>query len=132
MRVRIGTGAGVKMGLKIPQPNENPNMRGRYRPWRVAMVIMSTTCALLPCRRGLTEEQDATSVKSSGKRPNVVLLMADDIGRRLTRSDCKLLVFKGFRALWASLKNSEIAPNYPSLGCSWCKLHQAGDDVRSG
>ena len=53
-------------------------MRGRYRPWRVAMVIMSTTCALLPCRRGLTDQHAATSVKSTGKRPNVVLIMTDD------------------------------------------------------
>jgi len=68
------------MGLKIPQPNENPNMRGRYRPWRVAMVIMSTTCALLPCRRVLTDDQVTTSVESTGKRPNVVVILTDDLG----------------------------------------------------
>ncbi|MFT5325581.1 MAG: arylsulfatase A-like enzyme [Planctomycetaceae bacterium] len=55
-------------------------MRERYRPWRVAMVIMSTTCALLPCRRGLTDQHATTSVKSTGKRPNIVLIMADDLG----------------------------------------------------
>ena len=55
-------------------------MRERYRPWRVAMVIMSTTCALLPCRRGLTDQHATTSVSSTGKRPNIVLIMADDLG----------------------------------------------------
>ena len=53
-------------------------MRGRYRQWRVAMVIMSTTWVLLPCRPGLTDEHAATSVKSNGQRPNIVLIMADD------------------------------------------------------
>ena len=55
-------------------------MLGRYRPWQVAMVIISTMCALLPCRRGLTDEHATTSVKSTGKRPNIVLIMADDMG----------------------------------------------------
>ncbi|MDA1013763.1 MAG: arylsulfatase [Planctomycetota bacterium] len=41
---------------------------------------MSTTCALLPCRRGLTDQHATTSVKSTGKRPNIVLIMADDMG----------------------------------------------------
>ncbi len=44
------------------------------------MVIISTMCALLPCRRGLTDEHATTSVKSTGKRPNIVLIMADDMG----------------------------------------------------
>jgi arylsulfatase A len=55
-------------------------MREHYRPWQVAMVIMSTTCALLPCRPGLTDQPATTSVKSTSKRPNVVLIMADDMG----------------------------------------------------
>lgn len=55
-------------------------MRRRYRPWQLAMVIMSTTCTLLPGRSGLTAEQTTTSGKSAGKRPNVVLIMADDLG----------------------------------------------------
>ncbi|MGZ0164121.1 MAG: sulfatase-like hydrolase/transferase [Planctomycetales bacterium] len=41
---------------------------------------MSTTCALLPCRRGLTDQHATTSVSSTGKRPNIVLIMADDLG----------------------------------------------------
>jgi arylsulfatase A len=55
-------------------------IRGRYRPWQVATVIMSTTCAFLPCRPGLTDQFATTSVKSTGKRPNIVLIMADDMG----------------------------------------------------
>ena len=55
-------------------------MREHYRPWQTAMVIMSTTCALLSCRPGLTEQDATTSDKSTGKRPNIVLIMADDMG----------------------------------------------------
>ena len=55
-------------------------MRGRYRRWQVAMVILSTTCALLPCRPGLADQLATTSVKPTGKRPNIILIMADDVG----------------------------------------------------
>jgi len=44
------------------------------------MVIMSTTCALLPCRPGLTDQHETTSVSSTDKRPNIVLILADDMG----------------------------------------------------
>lgn len=54
--------------------------RERYRPWQIAMVMMSTTCALLPCRTGLTDQQNSTSVTSTGKLPNIVLIMTDDQG----------------------------------------------------
>ena len=56
-------------------------MRERYRPWRVAMVIMSmsTTCVLFACRAGLTDQHATTSVKSPGTRPNIVFIMVDDI-----------------------------------------------------
>lgn len=54
-------------------------MRERYRPWRVAMVIMSTTCVLLQCPPGLTDQLAMTSVKSTGKRPNIVVILTDDI-----------------------------------------------------
>jgi hypothetical protein len=67
-------------GPLSPQPNENPMMCGRYRPWHVAKVIISTTCVLLACRPGLTDEHATNSVKSTGKGPNIVLIMADDIG----------------------------------------------------
>ena len=65
-------------GSLIPQLNENPMMREHYRQWRTAIVIMSTTCALLPCRRALTDQHAATSVKSTARRPNVILVMTDD------------------------------------------------------
>ena len=55
-------------------------MSGRNRPCQMAMMIMSTTCALLPCRPGLTDEHAPTSVKSTAARPNIVLIMADDLG----------------------------------------------------
>jgi arylsulfatase A-like enzyme len=55
-------------------------MRGRYRPWRAVTVIMSATFAILPCRPGLTDQHESTSVKSTDKRPNIVLIMADDMG----------------------------------------------------
>lgn len=55
-------------------------MRGRYRPGQVAMVIMSTTCALLACRPGLTDQHAMTSVKSKAQRPNIILIMTDDQG----------------------------------------------------
>lgn len=44
------------------------------------MMIMSMTCTLLPGRSGLTAEQETTSGKSVGKRPNIVVIMADDMG----------------------------------------------------
>ncbi len=53
-------------------------MRGRCRPWQVAIVIMSTTCVLLPCRKTLANDHITTSVDSKGKLPNIVLIMADD------------------------------------------------------
>lgn len=55
-------------------------IQGRYRPWQVAMVIMSTTCALLPCRPGLTDQLATTSGESTGTRPNVIVILADDLG----------------------------------------------------
>ncbi len=52
----------------------------RYRPWQMAMVIMSTMCALLPCRPGLTDQHAATSAQSTGKLPNIIVIYADDMG----------------------------------------------------
>jgi hypothetical protein len=54
-------------------------MFGRYKPWQSAMMIMSTTYALLPCRSGLSDDHATTSGESVGNRPNIVLIMADDI-----------------------------------------------------
>lgn len=55
-------------------------MREHYRLWQVAIAIMSTTCVLLPCRSGLTGQHTTTSVNSKSNRPNIVLIMADDMG----------------------------------------------------
>ncbi|MFT4556814.1 MAG: arylsulfatase A-like enzyme [Planctomycetaceae bacterium] len=67
-------------GSLIPQRNENLMMRRRYRPWQVAIVLMSTTCALPPYRSALSDEHATTSVESASKRPNIVLIMVDDMG----------------------------------------------------
>ena len=48
--------------------------------WRLAIVIVSTACAVFSCRSGFTEELDTTPVKSKTQCPNVVLIMADDMG----------------------------------------------------
>lgn len=55
-------------------------MSGRYRPGQVAMVIFSTTCALLPCQSGLAEQRATTAVKSTGKLPGIVVILTDDQG----------------------------------------------------
>lgn len=55
-------------------------MCGRKRLWQAAMLIMLTTCECLPRRSALSEEHARTSVKSAGKRPNIVLIMTDDMG----------------------------------------------------
>lgn len=46
----------------------------------MAMMIMSTTCAFLPCRFVLSDECAAPSAESTDKRPNIILMMADDMG----------------------------------------------------
>ncbi len=55
-------------------------MREHFRSWQLAMMIMSTTCMLLPCRSGLTDEHGTTSVKPTDKRPNIVVILTDDQG----------------------------------------------------
>ena len=55
-------------------------MRGRYRPWQTVMVIMSATWAILPCRSTLSDERATTSAELPSSRPNIVIIMADDLG----------------------------------------------------
>ena len=55
-------------------------MREHYRPWQMAILMMSTTCALLPCRPGRTDQHKSASVKSTTNHPNIVVIMADDMG----------------------------------------------------
>lgn len=55
-------------------------MYTNYRFWHVALMFVSTTYAFFSCRPVLSSELDTTSDKSAGKRPNIVLVMADDQG----------------------------------------------------
>lgn len=52
----------------------------RYRLWRAAVVILSTTGVLLACRSGLTDQLSDSAGGSADRRPNVVLILADDMG----------------------------------------------------
>ena len=44
------------------------------------MLILSTTCALLPCRCGLADQDATASVHSTGKSPNILFILTDDQG----------------------------------------------------
>lgn len=55
-------------------------MRTHDRSCQTAIVIMSAALVLLTWRQGVTDDQAATSVKSTSNRPNIVLIMADDLG----------------------------------------------------
>lgn len=52
----------------------------RFRPWQAAVVVLSMTSLLLSCRAGLADQFAHPSVKSTGKHPNIVLILADDMG----------------------------------------------------
>lgn len=51
-----------------------------FGKWRVAVVIVLTMCALLPCRSGLTGQQTTKEVRSGVKRPNFIVIFTDDQG----------------------------------------------------
>lgn len=53
---------------------------GRYRWWQAAVVLMTTTCALWPCRPGLSDQPATALGNSTGKRPNIIVILADDMG----------------------------------------------------
>lgn len=44
------------------------------------MVMISATSAIWPCRSTLSDEHATTSTELPGSRPNIVLIMADDLG----------------------------------------------------
>lgn len=51
-----------------------------FRRWRVATLMVSTMCVILPCRPGLTDQQAQTAVKPTSRRPNIILIFTDDHG----------------------------------------------------
>lgn len=55
-------------------------MGRRDRPWQVAIVIVSTVCALWPCRSALSQEHATPLIDSASKRPSIVFIMVDDMG----------------------------------------------------
>lgn len=55
-------------------------MRRRYRLWQGTVVIVLATGTFLQCRCAQSDEFVTTSVNSTGIRPNIVLVMADDMG----------------------------------------------------
>ncbi len=44
------------------------------------MIIIMMTGTLLPCRSGLSNDHAPASVDSTGNRPNIVVILADDMG----------------------------------------------------
>lgn len=59
---------------------EDSILRRRNKSWQNAMVIMSAALAILPCRSTLSDEHTTTSTEVPNKRPNIVVIMADDMG----------------------------------------------------
>ncbi len=55
-------------------------MRGCFLPWQAVRVITLATLAIQPCKLTPGEEPAKTSVESAGNGPNMVLIMADDMG----------------------------------------------------
>lgn len=56
-------------------------MRRHSRPRQLAMMIMSVACALLPYGSTLSDEHATTPARLRDGRPNIVLILADDLGR---------------------------------------------------
>ena len=50
------------------------------RVWRAVLPIAAMLGAVCACRTGVTAEQAATPEKRQATRPNIVLIMADDMG----------------------------------------------------
>ena len=50
------------------------------RSLRLALFVLSTACVMLPCRRGLTDDPKQIAAEQTRKSPNVLLIMADDLG----------------------------------------------------
>lgn len=116
-------------------------MRGSYGSWRVAMVMMSTTCALLTCRPGLTDEQATTSIESADNPPNIVLIMADDLGygdvscygaTKIVTPNIDRLAGQGMRLTDAHSAASLCSPSRYGLltGRAPWRLHRKGNGYR--
>lgn len=123
------------------QRNENLMMRAPYRTWPMGMVIMSTMCALLPCQPGLTDQHTTISAKSTDKRPNIVVILADDLGygdvgcygaTKIRTPNIDRLALEGMMFTDAHTAASVCSPSRYGLmtGRSPWRLHQKGNGYK--